>query len=137
LTPLEAAFRAAGATITLRGYKASVRPGAVNVTLRWATDGYPDADYTVFLHLVPADDGEQVVAQGDAPPLDGRWPTSLWRPGAELDDTHTIPLPADLPPGVYRLLVGLYDPVTGARLPLLGGGDALPLTTVQIAMPGG
>ena len=33
-------------------------------------------------------------------------------------DRQTITLPAELPPGQYRLIVGWYYPVTGDRLPL-------------------
>ena len=132
LTPLAAPFQAEGAVLTLRGYRLEAGPEAVDLTLRWTTDGYPDADYTVFVHLVPVEDGGQAVAQGDAPPLGGRWPTSLWRPGVALDDEHTIPLPADLPPGSYRLRVGLYEPQTGRRLLLPDGSDALLLTTLAL-----
>jgi hypothetical protein len=49
-----------------------------------------------------------------------------------LDDAHTIPLPPDLQPGTYRLLVGLYDPVTGARLALPGGEEALRLLEIDL-----
>ena len=66
------------------------------MTLRWSADGYLATDYTVFVHLV--DRRRRCgLAQGDAPPLGGRWPTSLWLPGMVLDDVHTIPLPR-----VYR-----------------------------------
>jgi hypothetical protein len=64
--------------------------------------------------------------------MGGRWPTSLWLPGVALDDQHTVPIPRDLPPGSYELLVGLYDPATGARLPLAGGTDALRLEGLTI-----
>jgi len=123
MTPLEAHF---GPAITLEGYTWQAGPEALQVTLRWSAGDYPDADYTVFLHLV-APDSDQALAQGDAPPLGGRWPTSLWRPGLVLDDPHTIPLPPNLPPETCHLLVGLYDPATGQRLPLPDGRNALRL----------
>jgi hypothetical protein len=121
-----------GDLIRLEGYTWDTTSGAIDVTLRWAATGYPDTDYSVFVHLVPAQDSGQVVAQGDAPPLDGSWPTSLWRPGVRLDDAHTIPLPADLAPGAYHLRVGLYDPLTGTRLPLPDGTDALQLAPIEL-----
>jgi hypothetical protein len=123
LDPLAARF---GPAIALEGWAWQAGSGELVVTLRWAAAGSPAADYTVFLHVVrPGED--QALAQGDAPPLGGRWPTSLWLPGLRLDDEHRVPLPADLPAGPYELLVGLYDPATGARLPLAGGSDALRL----------
>ena len=68
----------------------------------------------------------------DAPPLAGRWPTSLWLPGVPLNDPHTVPLPPDLPAGIYELWVGLYDPGGGQRLPLPDGSDVLRLTEVRL-----
>jgi hypothetical protein len=117
-----------GDVITLEGYTWQVEPEAVQVTLRWSTDVFLDSDYTVFVHLVDPEDGDRMVAQGDAPPMGGRWPTSLWLPGVAVDDVHTITLPPDLPAGPYYLLVGLYDPVTGDRLPLPDGRDAMRLS---------
>jgi hypothetical protein len=128
ITPLGACF---GGVISLEGYAWRANAQAIQVTLRWSTAAYLDADLTVFLHLIGSN-SDQAVSQGDAPPLGGRWPTSLWLPGVALDDAHTIPLPADLQPGTYQLLVGLYDPVTGARLALPSGEDALRLLEINL-----
>jgi hypothetical protein len=121
-----------GKGLNLAGYAWQVGPEAVQVTLRWSADPVPDTDYAVFLHLVDPQVGDQLMAQGDAPPLNGRWPTSLWRPGIVLDDVHTVPLPPGLRPGSYDLLVGLYDPVTGERLHLPDGSDTVRLTGLQL-----
>ena len=139
VTPLEARF---GEAVTLKGVAWQVNPEAVLVTLRWSADVTLDTDYTIFVHLVDPKDGDRLIAQGDAPPLAGRWPTSLWLPGVVLDDVHTISLPVDtlnsassgsgLPPGTYHLLVGLYDPVTGDRLTLPDSSDALRLPDLVI-----
>ena len=40
--------------------------------------------------------------------------------GRPVVDTQTLPLPADLPPGTYRLIVGLYNWQDGVRLPVQG-----------------
>ncbi len=91
------------------------RPGSAHpVTLRWYTAATAPTDYTVFLHL--RDAGGQLVAQADGPPLDGWYPTSQWAAGEWVTDAHAFPLPAGVPPGDYRLVAGLYDPATGARL---------------------
>jgi hypothetical protein len=119
-----------GEQIDLQGFAWQAGPDAVRVTLRWSSEDYVNQDYTVFVHLAGQDG--QVVAQGDAPPLDGRWPTSLWLPGIALDDVHTVTLPAGLPPGPYDLVVGLYDPATAARLSLPDGSDALHLAQLQL-----
>jgi len=126
--------------VTLRGYDLSlaggetpplrqVVPGAVvTLTLYWETREIPSADYQIFVHLVG--DGPEPVAQGDGPPLMGDYPTTMWAPGEVVADPHPVALPADLPPGQYRLLVGMYDLETLARLARLdGGGDSVEIPT--------
>jgi hypothetical protein len=127
MMPVETQF----GSITLEGYTLEMEAEALDVTFRWRAADFLDTDYTVFVHLVGAE-GETALAQGDGPPLAGCWPTSLWLPGVALDDTHVIPLPGDLPPGRYALLVGLYDPRTNARLLLPDGRDALQLVEFEL-----
>jgi hypothetical protein len=40
----------------------------------------------------------------------------MWRPGDQVEDTHVIAVPADLEAGTYRVQIGWYDPLSGARL---------------------
>jgi hypothetical protein len=49
-------------------------------------------------------------------PVNGRYPTSAWAPGEPIIDARAISLPADLPAGDYRLIVGLYTSTEGSRL---------------------
>ena len=88
----------------------------IPLTLTWRMDEYVPNDYTALIHLIGPDG--QMAAQGDGPPLQGVVPTSLWRAGDTLLDRHDLALPADLPPGEYRLAVGLYDLATLQRLPV-------------------
>jgi hypothetical protein len=39
----------------------------------------------------------------------GFTPTTRWQAGEILRDRHTVPLPAGLSPGEYRLVAGLYS----------------------------
>ena len=55
-------------------------------------------------------------------------------------DEYAIPVAADAPPGTYRIEVGLYDPLTGQRLPVLGAdgtpaADHVILTDGRISRP--
>ncbi len=100
--------------ISLLGLAAST-DGALYLELYWRTEQPIGADYTVFLHLVDAQ-GIQVVPPADAPPLNGDWPTSAWIPGQAFADVRLIPLPPNLHTGRYTLQLGLYDPVSGARV---------------------
>ncbi len=129
--PLDAAF---GDQIALLGYdldRSSLRPGqAIDLTLYWRALKPPDADYTVFTHLLDAS-GVQRGGQ-DNPPLNGTHNTSLWVAGEVIVDTYTIPLDGDAPSGEYAVEIGLYRFDSGARLPLSIGGDAMRLATIRV-----
>jgi hypothetical protein len=110
-------------------------PGqSIDVRLTWRTLAAPEADYTAFVHVVDAEDN--LVAQQDRRPLGGVVPTSLWRPGLVISDGYQVGLPADLPAGRYRVLAGLYDGATSARLPVIQAtapaGDALLLSELTV-----
>ncbi|MBN1812976.1 MAG: glycosyltransferase family 39 protein [Anaerolineae bacterium] len=118
--------------VALLGYGLSAQsaePGeTITLTLHWQAWETPSADYQVFVHLVGAD--PEPVAQGDGPPLMGDYPTSVWAPGEVIVDPHSIVLPADVPLGQYRLLVGMYNLETLVRLPRLdGAGDSIEIPT--------
>ncbi|MCS7261130.1 MAG: glycosyltransferase family 39 protein [Anaerolineae bacterium] len=104
-----------GGSVTLVGYDLTMRPTHLEVVLYWRCDASLPTDYTTFVHLTKMGTAE-IVAQVDRPPANGAYPTSLWDVGDVVRDAVTVPLPAELPPGRYDLLVGLYDPVTGRRL---------------------
>jgi 4-amino-4-deoxy-L-arabinose transferase-like glycosyltransferase len=102
----------------------------VNLTLYWQVAEKPADIISAFVHLIDAN-GE-IVAQSDQWP--GGLPANYWAEGQVIVDEHTITLPAALPPGEYRLSVGLYAPANGQRLFLVDGSDALTLpVTVTIA----
>ena len=113
--------------VSLWGYSLSPQPAVPGLPLQldlyWRAQGTPAADYTVFVHLSGADGSP--VAIGDAPPVHGDFPTSWWRDGDVVDDRHFVELPAELPPGNYRLAVGLYEPESGQRVQLREGGDSI------------
>jgi 4-amino-4-deoxy-L-arabinose transferase-like glycosyltransferase len=122
---LEAAF---GDAVRLLGYNLAP-PGATTevahtmvVTFYWQAVAPVDKDYTVFVHLV--DEAGQIKSQADGPPLEGRSPTSSWKPGEVMKDVHTLALGPEVPPGNYRLLVGFYAPEDGLRLPVTAGPTA-------------
>ncbi|RLT44586.1 MAG: hypothetical protein DWI57_03125 [Chloroflexi bacterium] len=95
-----------------------------HVTLYWRSDAASNNDLTVLLHLIGPDGA--LYGQGDGPPLDGLYPTSLWLPGQTIADTHTLLTQPNLPPGEYRIVTGLYRPENGERLPSAGPDGPLP-----------
>jgi hypothetical protein len=113
-----------GDQIQLLGYTISeARPGeALELTLFWQVSeplGNKVPSLIVFTHLL--DGNGQLVANHDSVPGNGNYPTPSWMPGMIIADAHTIQMPRDLPPGGYEVRVGLYDPESGERLPVVGG----------------
>jgi len=82
-----------------------------------------------FLHLT-AEDGAYLSGADDF----GVEPSTL-QPGDAFLQLHTLIIPADLPPGDYPLIVGLYDPFSGERAPILGGGDAFQIGSLSLSAP--
>jgi predicted membrane-bound mannosyltransferase len=89
--------------------------GRLAVTLYWQADGPMALPFKVFTHLVGPDGG--VAAQHDGPPGQGCCPASTWAAGEVIVDEHVLPLGADLAPGGFVLVAGLYDEDTKVRVP--------------------
>lgn len=106
--------------IVLLGYEPVVRADALAVRFYWQALRPPNGDYTLFVHLLDA--GGQIVAQNDQPPGGAELPTSAWPAGFVLRGDIEVVAPPDLAAGTYRLIVGLYDPGTGVRLPATSEG---------------
>ncbi len=100
--------------VSLDSYHIETTAGELNVSLSWRGGGPLPADYKTFIHLI--DNQGNVVAQGDAPPRDGVWPTSKWRAGESVPSSYRLALPTNLPAAGYSLLVGMYAPESGERL---------------------
>lgn len=146
--PLPASF---GTQIKLLGYTLKATGpeepgiyqagGTLPITLFWDVARQPDKDYSMFLHLC-RDCGIPPVASTDGQPLEGYLPTSVWLPGKPVHDERAIPLPPDLPPGRYTLLLGVYPPgesLAAARLAVRGervlDNNRMVLGTVEISAP--
>lgn len=99
--------------------------GAAAIELRLRALRQPGADYTVFTHIV--DEQGQQVGGNDQPLTDGYYPSGLWEAGETISHTQHVTLPPFPPDSRYEIHMGLYDPVSGQRLPLLDpAGQRLP-----------
>jgi hypothetical protein len=58
-------------------------------------------------------------AQADSMPQAGAAPTKGWHKGQFVGDYYSLTVPAGVPPGRYRLEIGVYDPATMQRLPVM------------------
>ncbi len=131
IDPVATALPPDGARYTLLGY--SVRGGIVTETVQ--TDGGEEqtqsrlvpgmdievvthwglpldpAEATAFVHLIRKDDGT-MVAQSDQPIQ-----TATTADGRRAKARLMLSVPADLAPGAYQLIGGLYDPASSTQLP--------------------
>lgn len=114
----------------LAGGNGQMTSQPLDLMLYWQAEAEMDATYTVFVQLL--NEAGQVIAQVDLQPQAGAAATTTWLPGEILADPYTLPLPADLPSGDYRLITGFYDAATGQRLPVASGGDFVELTQVPV-----
>lgn len=113
----------------------SASPGQpLELVLYWQATGTTAQRLAVFVHLVDQD-GE-FLGQSDGEPGQGALPTSSWVPGEYLVDPHLITVASGADPGPARLLVGLYDPATGERVPWLNeqGQPASDVLTLPITV---
>lgn len=101
------------------GHDISGYPGPgqqISLTLYWQAINPPEGDYTIFLHLLGPDGN--LVAQHDALPLDGLYPTSEWVVDDVFAHRATLQLPPNVPAGEYDLLAGMYTYPNTVRLPV-------------------
>lgn len=115
----------------LRGARAGnppvAHPGAtLELTLYWQAQAPISQSYTVFTHLLgtaynPVTQGP-LWAQDDQIPLEGAYPTQNWLIGVPLQDTYTLSVPPETPPGDYQILTGMYQTDTAVRVAVAGAG---------------
>ena len=112
--------------VHLLGYSldtADARPGGtVVVTLYWRALTPFSRNYQTFAHLYQ---NETLLAQHDSAPECAVNPTTRWEPGDVVADPHVIALPDSTSSGDATLFVGMYDLLTGERLPVPGQSDNL------------
>jgi hypothetical protein len=90
------------------GSQAPLRPGdLLHVDLYWRADETPAGDWTVRLSL-SGDDGSELGEITAAPVV--AYPTGLWQAGDVWRGQFDLPIPADAPPGRYRLRLVLLAP---------------------------
>jgi len=127
--PLDVAFTD---PIRLVGYNLAsdtVSAGqTVKLDLYFESSGSIGRNYQVFVHLIGPDGAP--IAQDDHIAGADSYPTSLWASGTLMRNSFVLRVPADTPPGSYRLIAGLYD--AAGRLSVSGGGDSIDIAAITI-----
>ena len=106
-----------GSELRLLGYALRREDDGLNVTLHWRSERRMATAYKTFVHVFDPE-SQSVVAQYDAMPRQWTYPTTWWGAGEEVTDSFSIPL-GGVPGGTYQIAVGVYDPATMERLPVV------------------
>lgn len=88
----------------------------VRVTANFKVTKQPDRDYFIFVHVEDVD-GKVDRLNIDHPPR--AKPTSQWQVGEVVQDVFDIPIPAGMPVRGLSLVLGLWDPKTDQRMPIV------------------
>jgi 4-amino-4-deoxy-L-arabinose transferase-like glycosyltransferase len=111
----------------------------IPLTLFWRGTAKIQENYVIFFHLL--NEKGETVAQRDTAPRYGQLNTIEWTPNELFDDDQSLEVPANLPPGRYKIELGMYRPTDGKRLTVTqaapgqwvtSGGDSLILFEVNI-----
>ena len=136
-TPSDCVEFDGGLTLCYTPMDVTTRAGTpVTVAMAWTRGAEVSAaaqQQTVYCHLL--DVQGQVVAQADGAPQNGLAPLGGVSSAEPVSDARAVLVPADAPPGVYRLRVGVYDASSGVRLltsgPAADGVDTGRVTVVD------
>lgn len=107
--------------------EAQVDPQAdrLDVTLTWLFLAPAQTHDTIFAHL--GQPGSPPVTQADGDTWLGLIPLSTWQPGDTVREMRSLPLTREITADSYVVSVGVYNRITGERLPAATpAGDPLP-----------
>jgi hypothetical protein len=94
--------------------------------LYWEVLAPPPQDYSILIHLRDAEGN--LIANWDGPVArteNGWYSTLVWDVGETISDERQIMLPDGVAPEGegYRLVIGMYDPATNERVPIMVNGE--------------
>jgi hypothetical protein len=129
LRPIHASF---GSEVRLRrggiGPTAVSPKAAVRILLEWDLPTSPAPSLSLFAHLL--DGNGRIVSQCDLPLMPGE--RAAQTEGTAQQRRLAILVPANTAPATYRLVLGVYNSSTGARLQLANGDDILKLADITV-----
>lgn len=131
--PLDVSF---GDVARLLGYDLDLTQvdtkGQVQLTLFWQAQREMETPYKVFVHLL--DESGQIVTQVDREPQAGQAPSTSWLSGEVIIDEIKVPV-TEATAVTRSITVGLYDPSTGQRVPVLNAQGAEVGDNVVLLVP--
>ena len=146
--PMEPLALRFGDDLALTGVRVDLSPSGVadaasvvhggehlSISLGWRLLQETQREYTMFLQLIDANAVK--AGQRDAMPACNAGETTDWRVGKEITGFYRLAMDSDTPPGVYSLIVGIYDTANQERLNVYNKdgvllGDAVKLRDIRI-----
>jgi hypothetical protein len=99
---------------------------ALDLILYWhVLNPFDTDDLRTLVHAVDVDGN--IVAQADAPPLNGKYPTSHWTNGQIIEDHYALPNDET----IHSVLIGLYT-LDGVRLNVTENGNPMTNNTIEL-----
>ncbi len=120
-----------GDTVELLGAEVSGDPlgrEILHTMFEWQASAPVTQDLVIRLRLVDADGRVMWTSEGTRP-VNGLYPTNAWRADVPVSDYHQAPISPWLPPGRYRLEVGVFLPFDAEGLAV--GGSTTPWYPVE------
>ncbi len=126
-------------SLEILGYKIlpeKIKSGnKINITYYWRCLASVIEDYAVFVHFVHEKHtsrlsrkkealkrrfglGSNVIFQQDHRPCEGRYPFNEWTKEEVVAETYELQVPGHIRKGRYLILLGIWNPETGKRLPI-------------------
>jgi len=98
-----------------------IAPGdPIRVALEWHSEATVSDPFSLYSHVYDLN-GNFMEVQRDGVPGDGLYQLALWTPDITIPDRYVINTRPDLPPGIYEVRVGVFNPGDGLRLPVTQG----------------
>lgn len=97
--------------------------GRLMITYFWRCLKEMKDDYAIFVHILK--DGK-IALQNDHYPLDKGRMTGDWRQGEMIREAYEIAVPENVEKGIYRIRLGVWDPVKSKRLKIISASVPLP-----------
>jgi hypothetical protein len=114
-----------GEILCLQEAQAERRSDRLYLILTWLSLSPAQPHDTIFVHMGQPD--QAPIAQADGDFWLGMLPLPTLAPGDTIQEQRIIPLPEGIPPSQYEIHIGVYNRLTGARLPATTPqGDLLP-----------
>ena len=104
-----------GETLCLQAAQVDLRSGQLALTLTWLSLSPAQPHDTIFAHLGLVD--QPPIAQADGDAWLGMLPLAVWQPGDTIREQRILPFTEETLPERYSLMIGVYNRLTGERLP--------------------